>query len=230
MLKNRIQAGILLAKKLLKYKSENTVVVALPSGGVPIGYCIAKELDLPLSLVFSQKIGHPNDKEHSIGVVGLSDYLITKPRGVSKSYIIKEVQLIQQRLQQMKLKYQHIIKMQDFNKKTVLIVDDGMVNGHTLLYAIRLIKKSKPKEIVVAVPIASYAGIALLKEEVAELIVLIIPPFLSTVDEFYKKFEAISDEDVMVYLEKRNQQQATIYNQMSRNKEPFLPQKSVNIV
>lgn len=230
MLKNRIQAGILLAKKLLKYKSEKTVVVALPSGGVPIGYCIAKELDLPLSLVFSQKIGHQNHKEHTIGVVGLSDYLITKPRGVSKSYITKEVQLIQERLQQMKLKYQHIIKIQDLNKKTVLIVDDGMVNGNTLLYAIRLIQKSKPKEIVVAVPIASYAAIALLKEEVAELIVLIIPPFLSTVDEFYKKFEAISDEDVMLYLEKRNQQQATIYNQMTRNKEPFLPQKSVNIV
>ncbi|KAB1157606.1 phosphoribosyltransferase [Flavobacterium luteum] len=230
MLKNRIQAGILLAKKLLKYKSENTVVVALPSGGVPIGYCIAKELDLPLSLVFSQKIGHPNHKEHSIGVVGLSDYVITKPRGVSKSYITNEVRLIQQRLQQMKLKYQHKIKIQGLNKKTVLIVDDGMVNGNTLLYAIRLIQKSKPKEIVVAVPIASYAAIALLKEEVAELIVLIIPPFLSTVDEFYKKFEAISDEDVMLYLEKRNQQQVTTYNQTIYNTEPFLPRKSINIV
>lgn len=75
--KNRTEAGLLLSKQLSEYKNTNAVVLAIPRGGVPVGHIIAKELQLPLSIVLSKKIGHPNNKEYAIGSVSL-DTVITE--------------------------------------------------------------------------------------------------------------------------------------------------------
>lgn len=222
MLKDRIQAGQILAKKLLKYKSGNTVVVAIPKGGIPIGYSIANELGVPLIIELVEKIGHPNHSEFIIGVAGLTDYCIANPKGISKNYIVNEVKQIQRHL----INYQNKVKKQDIYGKTVLLVDDGTATGTTLLYAIDIIKKRQPKEIVVAVPIASHVAVAQLKKEVAELIVLIIPPFLNMVSEFYKNFDPISDEEAFLYLEKINRPWLTSINQNILKPETSVQYKS----
>ena len=202
MLQNRIQAGQLLSKKLVGYKNEKTVVVAIPNGGIPIGYYIAKELGVPLAVLPVQKIGHPNNPEHTIGAAGLTDYFIATPKGISKSYITKKIRDIHECLRNFKLNNHEFLKIPDLHHKTVLLVDDGMVSGATLLYAIRQLQKSQPKEIIVAVPVASHSAVAALQKEVAAVIVVIIPPFISTVAEFYKNYDAISAEEVNLYLQK----------------------------
>ena len=76
MFHDRIEAGMLLVKNLRKYKSENCVILGVPRGGIPVAYIVATELDLPLDIILTRKIGHPRNKEYSIGAASLNNYFI----------------------------------------------------------------------------------------------------------------------------------------------------------
>src|SRR5487761_2222383 len=88
---DRSEAGKLLAAKLRKYKDIPGVVLAIPRGGVPVAYEVAKELGLPLELVLIKKIGHPSNKEYAIGAVSLTDYFLIPHEGVSQEYVEDEL-------------------------------------------------------------------------------------------------------------------------------------------
>ena len=90
MFKDRLDAALMLKDKLKKYSHSNAIVLAVPRGGVPIGYIIAKKLALPLDIVLSKKIGHPNNNEYAIGAIALDSMIIDDQTGVSDSYIHNE--------------------------------------------------------------------------------------------------------------------------------------------
>lgn len=105
MFKDRIEAGYALATKLSKYKNAEGVILAVPKGGVPIGYIIARELGLPLELILSKKIGHPINKEYAIGAVSLWGSFVVPHEDVPQQYIERETARIRTYLKEMQQKF-----------------------------------------------------------------------------------------------------------------------------
>jgi len=132
---------MILASKLNKYKKDDGVVLAIPRGGIPVAYAVAKELDFPLELVLIKKIGHPMNKEYAIGAAGLTDYFVVEHENVSQEYIDLQIELIHKRLKEMQNKFIGNAAPLSLKDKTVIIVDDGIATGNTLLQTIKLLKK-----------------------------------------------------------------------------------------
>src|SRR5665647_1646558 len=105
MFKDRIEAGLQLASKLKKYKNDPGIVLAVPRGGIPVAYAVAKELGFPVEVILTKKIGHPMNKEYAIGAASLSDYFIIPHENVSEEYIHQEVKRIRIRLKEMYTKF-----------------------------------------------------------------------------------------------------------------------------
>ena len=202
--KNRIEAAKTLATQLKKYRHEHCVVLALPRGGVPVGYIVAEYLHCPLDLILSKKIGHPFNKEYAIGAATLSDYFIAPHEKVLDVYIQEELKEIRKRLNEMKTKFLGNRSPIDIEDKIVLIVDDGIATGNSLIAAIQLIKKYYPKKIVIAVPVAAKSSIDKLMPFADEIVSLISPYDLHAIGDYYENFEQVSDEDVIQYLSKES--------------------------
>ena len=197
---NRMEAGFALAEKLMKYKNGHCIVLAIPRGGVPVGAVVAKELNLPLQVWLCKKIGHPFQKEYAIGAVTLSDVYLVPHTDVSDAYIELETERVRQRLRNMQQLFSGLCSEASPEGKTVLLVDDGIATGNTLIAAIRLLKKSKPSRIVVAVPVASKEALALMETEADECICLHTPGFFTGVGAYYEDFAQVTDEEVAELL------------------------------
>ncbi|HOZ68657.1 MAG TPA: phosphoribosyltransferase family protein [Chitinophagaceae bacterium] len=202
MFRNRTDAGTRLAEKLKKFKKEPGIIMAVPRGGVPVAYAVAKELNLPVELVLTKKIGHPLNKEYAIGAASLTDYFIIPHEGVTDHYIESELQLIRSRLKEMQKTLQADTLPENYEGKTLLIIDDGIATGNTILGTIKLLHKNRPGKIVIAAPVASEPAVEMLAKEADEVIVLLIPSEFYGVGAFYEDFRQVSDEEVMYYLNK----------------------------
>jgi putative phosphoribosyl transferase len=202
--KNREEAGKLLAKKLSSYVDKSIIILGIPRGGIPVAAEIAKALHCKIDVLLCKKIGHPGQKEYAIGAVSLTDSYLIPHENVDHTYIHSEIKAVRQRLEEMK----HLYSLKDqivFNKNTVIIVDDGMATGRTMMAALRLIRKSNPKKIILAVPVASNSSVRLVRPETDELIVLHEPDWFTGVGAFYEEFEAVSDDEVIGILKKTNE-------------------------
>lgn len=202
MFKDRIQAGKLLAFKLQKYKNDPGLVLAVPRGGVPVAYQVARELGFPLDVVLTKKIGHPNHKEYAIGAASLTDYFVIPHRDVPPEYIEQELISIRARLKEMYRKFMGDHEPETLDGKTVIVIDDGVATGNTLLGTISVIKKGKPAKIVIAVPVASKDAMRKLQQEANDVVALLVPEEFYGVGAFYENFSQVSDEEVLFYLEK----------------------------
>jgi putative phosphoribosyl transferase len=202
MFKDRIQAGKLLAIKLQKYKDEEGVVLAVPRGGVPVGYQVARELGFPLEVVLTKKIGHPNHKEYAIGAASLTDYFVPPHHNVSSEYVDRELVAIRARLKEMYGKFMGDAPSVNIKGKTVIIIDDGIATGNTILGTIRLIRQGQPAKIVIGSPVASKDSLRRLTEEADVVVTVFEPDEFYGVGAFYENFKEVSDEEVIFYLEK----------------------------
>ena len=205
--KNRHDAGLLLAIKLKEYKSKNATVLAIPRGGVPIGSTIAKALSLPLEIVFSKKIGHPNHKEFAIGAVTLSNRILSDAAiDVSDAYIELETEIIRDKLKKRFYYYYGAKHEMNLQGKILLLVDDGIATGNTMLSIIHLLADEKPSKIIIAIPVAPKSVVSKLQNSpyVDEIICLLTPSDFQAVGQFYEDFEEVTDEDVKQLLEKDN--------------------------
>jgi predicted phosphoribosyltransferase len=202
MFKDRIEAGNLLAAQLSSYKSDPGLVFAIPKGGVPLAYVVAKELGFPMEIVFTKKIGHPNNKEYAIGAASLNDYFVIPHYDVSEGYIQEELKVVREKLRHMQDKFMDDHKPESLHGKTVIIVDDGMATGNTVLSTISLIKKENPTKIIVAIPVASQSAVQMVSKEADEVIVLKTPPDFSGVGVYYENFNDVTEQEVLLYLEK----------------------------
>ena len=199
---NRIEAGLLLADKLKNYHSGTGLVLAIPRGGVPVAYAVAKELGLPIELILTKKIGHPTNKEYAIGAASLTDYFTIPHENVTEEYIQAEIVRIRTRLKEMYKIFMGDQQPADLQGKTVIIIDDGIATGNTLLGTIQLLRKSKPGKMIIAVPVASRSAVNKLAKEVDEIVVVYVPDQFYGVGAFYEDFEQVTDEEVIYYLEK----------------------------
>lgn len=200
--KDRTEAGQMLAARLKKYKGIPGVILAVPRGGVPVAFEVAKELGLPIEMVLTKKIGHSLNKEYAIGAASLSDYFVIPHEHVDDAYISQEVEKIRHKLKEQYVKFMGDREPESLTGKTVIIVDDGIATGNTLLGTVRVLRKADPGKIVIAVPVASADAVDKLSYEVDDVVAVIIPEEFYGVGAFYKDFEQVSDEEVLYYLDK----------------------------
>lgn len=217
MFKDRFEAGKLLAEKLQHYKNQNAVVVAIPRGGVETGYVVARELNLPLEVVLSKKLGHPRQKEYAIGAVSLESRIVTDVSGVTREYIETETDRIRELLRERYRFYYRDRRPLNLQDRIIIVVDDGIATGNTLLSTIELLRKSRPRRIVIAVPVSSQRALQKLGAVADEIVCLLAPEDFFAVGEFYGEFRQVSDEEVVEWLERarRPAEEATSNNNLA---------------
>ena len=212
MFQDRSEAGKLLAAKLVQYKDTPGVILAVPRGGVPVAYEIARELNLPMEVVLVKKLGHPFNKEYAIGAVGLSERYLVPHEDVSDAYINSETEKLRVRLREMQRDFLGGKEPQDITGKTVIVVDDGIATGNTIIATIRILRRSDPAKIIIAAPVVSESAALKITAEADDLVVLSMPDYFYGVGAFYDDFRQVSDEEVLHYLKMLNTSQESVGN------------------
>ncbi|MGI9542927.1 MAG: phosphoribosyltransferase [Cyclobacteriaceae bacterium] len=198
--KDRSEAAFLLAEKLRKYRGKDGVVVAIPRGGLPVGYVLARYLDFPLDIALTKKIGHPSNKEYAIGSVSLEGRIIGEE--VAPEYIEAETARLREALCERYQLYRRDRSPIDLRSKIVIVTDDGIATGNTMLATIELVKAQEPLKVVIAVPVAPPSTIDYMKGKVDEMICLQTPEGFGAVGQFYENFESVSDDEAVALLER----------------------------
>lgn len=196
---DRKEAGEILAEKLLEYKdNKDVIILAIPRGGVEIGVPVAKALNAKLDIIVTRKIGAPDNEEYAIGALSETGDVFLNPESSSifdpedvKEVIKKETREAEQRVK----KYRGH-KLPSLKGKIVLLVDDGLATGSTMVAAAKAVKAQKPAKLVVAVPCAPPDSVKKVKEIADEVIALEVTSFFMAVGQFYYNFSQTSDNDV----------------------------------
>lgn len=202
LFENRLSAGEQLAStpELLEYKNSTAFVLGIPRGGVVVGYSIAKELGLPLSVLVAQKVRSHNNSEFGIGAV--SEYGITlidfQEQGIEEKISEARKELIR------RVVLYRPIPLPSLEKRDTILVDDGMATGVTTEAAVLTLRKLNAQKITLATPVSSEDARDRLISEVDEFVCIIVAKDLAAVGRFYKNFEQVSDEQVIEYLEAAN--------------------------
>lgn len=206
MFKDRQAAGRLLAKRLVEYKNHsNTQVLAIPRGGVVVAYEVAKTLRVPLDIVITRKIGASHQPELAVGAVDPDGQVVWQKgllenlelgTGALDGAVENQVQEIKRREQLYRQDRQPL----DITGKTVILVDDGIATGATVLSAIRYLKRHRVRKIILAVPVAASATMDQLKPVVDEAMIIYQPDSLGAVGQFYHNFEPVADKEVIKLL------------------------------
>lgn len=200
--KNRIDAAERLLPKLQKYSGQHAIIVAIPRGAVPMAVLLAEALQAGLKLIHIKKIGHPKNPELAIGSVSLQHSIIDKQCQVDHDYIQNETEKIRALLRNREKIYNTGRPSASIRNKVLILVDDGIATGHTMLAAVQELKRQNPARLILAVPVASAQALRILSDEVDEIICLHSPDDFLAVGEFYEDFSPISDEEAMIALRK----------------------------
>ncbi len=207
LFEDRCQAGEKLAEKLSPYRGQHPLILAVPRGGVTVAKLIWDNLGGELDLIITRKIGAPYQPELAIGAVTSDGFVMINENVVSRlnvnaEYIDKvagEEQIeIQRRLEM----YRGNRPLPDVDNRLVILVDDGVATGYTLLAALRSLKEKEPLKLILAVPVGPPDTFSMLENEVDELVCLEAPPHFAAVGQFYRNFDQVSDAEVSAMLEK----------------------------
>lgn len=205
-LNNRSHAGQLLSQQLNNYKNNpNVLVLALPRGGVPVAFEIAKELHLPLDVYLVRKLGVPGHKELAMGAIASGDvtvfnYEILNSLAIDSNEINAVIATERRELARRNKCYRNNNPPPEITNKIIILVDDGLATGATMRAAITALKKSKPQRIIVAVPVGALETCEALKQIADEVICLFTPEPLYGVGMWYHDFPQTSDEEVIRLL------------------------------
>lgn len=142
------------------------------------------------------------NKEYAIGAASINDYFIVPHADVSDEYLHTEIEQVQTKLKEMYVKFMGNEKPEDLKGKTVIVIDDGIATGNTLLATVNVLRKSKPAKIIIAAPVATANSVQKLSHHADQVIAVIIPGEFYGVGAFYEDFEQVNDEEVKYYLEK----------------------------
>lgn len=209
--KDRKEGGQKLAERLENHKNrQDMIVVALPRGGVPVAYEIAKSLNYPLEIFLVRKIGLPQNEETAMGAIAhggtimLNDEFI-KYLNVPEEKVKKAITKAENELAQRSKLYHGDKIPLSLRGRNVILVDDGMATGATIQVAIKALKKQYVHEIIVAVPVSSDSAFAEISKIADEVISLTIPKYFNAVGSFYHDFPQVSNEEVKEFLLKSSQ-------------------------
>ena len=205
---DRFEAGVILAKYLKDFANKpNVIILALPRGGVPVAYEIANALSAPLEVFVVRKLGLPGHEELAIGAIAsggtvfFNEPLINQ-LNLDRLSIQHVIEKEREELQRREHLYRGSNPFPDLKEKIVIVVDDGIATGATMMAAIEAIRIHRPKSIVIAVPVAAYSTC----EELAPLVEKIVCP-LKPIDFYavglwYENFPQTSDTEVIALLKK----------------------------
>ena len=209
---DRIEAGKRLASALANFAGKNAIVLAIPRGGVVVGYEIAKALNLPLDVIIPHKIGAPDNPELAIGAMTedgtiiLDDNLITYI-GVQRDYIKAESERQKHEIERRLKLYRQNEPYPSLKGLDVVIVDDGIATGSTMKAALASVKNRGASTVTVAVPVGPPSTIKELKKQADRVVCLYTPEYFQAIGQFYTDFNQTTDEEVIQLL-KRNKQKS----------------------
>jgi len=201
LFRDRTEVGKLLADRIIGMKFENPIVLAIPRGGVPVAKEIALSLGAKLDLVITRKIGYPGQPEFAIGAVTqdgelILDENIVRDYGISKEYLKEESARQKKEITDRMQKYRGGRPYPDLAGKIIIIVDDGIATGNTMLAAIESVKRKKPAKIILAIGVAPPETVRRLSSVVDQVICLETPEPFYAIGEFYERFEQVEDNEV----------------------------------
>jgi putative phosphoribosyl transferase len=207
MFRDRTDAGRRLAAELVRFKGEDPVVLALPRGGVPVGFEIARALGAPMDLVMVRKIGAPMQPELAVGAVvdGTRPETVVNPDvvdalGIPVSYIEQEGARQLAEIERRRGLYLAGRDRIDVAGRTAIVVDDGIATGATVEAALRATRRAGPRRLVLAAPVAPPDTLQRLRPEVDEIVCLATPRFFGAISVYYDDFRQLSDGDVIDLL------------------------------
>ena len=209
--RNRIEAGKKLAEELQDYVSQDVIVVAIPRGGVVIGYEVALQLSSPLDIVIPRKIGAPGNPEFAIGAVTEDGTIVLNKQadailGISEEYLEKTTEREISEIARRAAIYRHGAQPEPLKGKTVIIVDDGLATGATMGAAVASIRKRGASKIVVAVPVAPPDAIIKLSKDVDKIICPVVYESFYAIGQFYDDFNQVEDDEVIRLLEQNRKE------------------------
>jgi putative phosphoribosyl transferase len=212
MFADRRAAGRQLAVRLHHLRQDEPLVLALPRGGVPVGFEVAQELDAPLDILLVRKIGVPWQPELALGAVvdGAEPQVLINEGlaielGVARSYITSETARQLSEIERRRRVYLGDKPPPALTGQTIIIVDDGIATGSTVRAALGAVRKAGAQKIVLAVPVAPEDAIEQLRAEVEEIVCLSSPSPFIAVGAHYGEFPQLADADVIALLKERHQ-------------------------
>lgn len=205
--RDRAGAGRRLAGRLENYRDEEPLVLALPRGGVPVGFEVARALGAPLDVFVSRKLGAPGQPELGIGAVAQGGTRVLNERLVRRLGIPDEYLEYITRREQAEVERRLRVLRGDrpepeVRGRTAILVDDGLATGVTAMAAIEALKTRNPRRIVLAVPVCAAPTAEMMRLEVDDLVSLRIPEDLYAIGFWYEDFEQVPDETVIELLER----------------------------
>jgi predicted phosphoribosyltransferase len=211
--RDRTEAGRLLAERLQKYaRQSDAIILALPRGGVPVGYEIATALGLPLDVFVVRKLGVPGQRELAMGAIASGgvrvlneDVLRAMPHAAAT---VAEITAEESReVERRERDYRQGRPAPEVAGRTVILVDDGLATGATMLAAIAALRQKEPAKIVAAVPVCPPETLGEIERVADETVILFAPDWFRGVGQFYENFAQLNDETVRLLLARAAERQ-----------------------
>lgn len=211
---NRAHAGAELARKLRRHRdAENTIVVGLARGGVPVGAALSEKLNLPCNVFVSRKISTPEDRQCALGavtetgIVFLDEAVLCTepwlPRELRR-YIEEEVRLREDDVARRCACYRGGRTPPDFRDQTVITVDDGTFTGATFVAAVQSLRKLGARHLIGGLPVASERAVEQIRPLTDDLVVLLVPKKIENLGDYYSDFAELSDDEIVSCLAARH--------------------------
>lgn len=205
LFRDRKDAGEKLAQKLLGFSdSKDTIILALPRGGVVVAKEVSLALNLPLDIVVPRKIGAPYNPELAIGAICedeifLNDDLVSM-LAVDESYLKNTIEAEKKEAQRRKVLYRKGKKAPVLKNMNIILIDDGIATGATIIASIKYLKTKKPKRLIVAVPVAPVETVSQVSQMCDEVLSLYTPTNFFAIGQFYDDFAQTTDSEVIELL------------------------------
>ena len=207
MFRDRLEAGEKLAEVLSDYRGERVAVIAIPRGGVEVGYAVAERFDSPLEVTVPRKIGSPMDPELAVGAVAEDGTIyveedVVRMLGVREDWIRVEAERELQEVRRRLELYRGGKPLPGLREYVVLLVDDGIATGATIIATARFLRKLNPRRLVIAAPVAPPEVLPKLSREADDVRCVETPTPFFAIGQFYQDFSQLDDSKVIEYLSK----------------------------